>query len=605
MPESITVSQFSDWQSLRAFDQNGDDVISGEKETTALVNALRGGENPLSAEQAQAAVAKLHLKDAAVTQTLVKALTSVNAFAFDLTLRHDPVANWMTVADSHGSTIVDLSDRAPVDGTADSVPTTVVDPKTATGVAASTKTTKDLPLGGVVTEDGTFAATAIEMGFADAASLPYIQSMAAIGEREGFDLVINVTPSAQANLQKALAETIDPAYLTRIRLVTSDRATVWVQDSGEWRNGGKTVVAPVDIGDERFIQTAIMNARSARGMYGQVYQNGQLDDVTVVGKQGAVAAGNLTQVKAAAASILGAEMVQGQSYLEGGNVQTGVRANGETYALVGRDSVALTRAYLEKAQGRSVSEADIVALMAQDIGVKPENLYVVEQPGAFHLDMGMMLTGGDGILMNDAMAAFDHQVAWLRADYEAMKPAADSPEFASWQALGGKLDREIVRMKARAELQAKWEAQSQADLEKAGFTVTRVAGSYRDVSIPSPDGRLRLASPAMNFLNVQRLRNAQGENVAIGLGGTPRAQALFQQQVLTGKPGGLDRIYFLNETVTPITLRAQGGINCRTKLMTGVVTVPPTPQSHSGAVSPGVVDLPKAQGVSGRLATVD
>ena len=62
-------------------------------------------------------------------------------------------------------------------------------------------------------------------------------------------------------------------------------------------------------------------------------------------------------------------------------------ANGEGYAAIGKDSLAVSRAILEKERGHAVSEIELRSLIAADYDVKAQFLIAVEQPGNFHIDI--------------------------------------------------------------------------------------------------------------------------------------------------------------------------------------------------------------------------
>lgn len=135
--------------------------------------------------------------------------------------------------------------------------------------------------------------------------------------------------------------------------------------------------------------------------------------------QGLVEADRAQPVTAAISQARGAPMRESMMYLEGGNVLLGTLPSGEPYALVGRDSAAIARAVLAHHSGRPVSETEVRTAMAKDLGVDPARVFLVEQPGVFHIDMAMTLLRPGTVLLNDAMEALGLQTQWLREDYEA------------------------------------------------------------------------------------------------------------------------------------------------------------------------------------------
>src|SRR5204863_2865870 len=123
-------------------------------------------------------------------------------------------------------------------------------------------------------------------------------------------------------------------------------------------------------------------------------------------------------------------------------------------------------------RGQPVSEADVRAAVAKDLGVEPAHLFLVEQPGVFHLDMAMTLLRPGTVLLNDATEALALQTQWLREDYEAwrLRPDAGPPEdyrqeLAAWQQAGRDLEDTIQKLRKYAERFARFEARTLADVE--------------------------------------------------------------------------------------------------------------------------------------------
>jgi hypothetical protein len=282
--------------------------------------------------------------------------------------------------------------------------------------------------------------------------------------------------------------------------------------------------------------------------------------------QGLVEADRGQEAAAAVAAARRAEMREATTYLEGGNVLVGRLPTGEPYALVGRDSAAVSRALLERHAGRAVDDADVVAAMARDLGVAPDRLYLVEQPGVFHLDMALTLLKPGTVLMNDAFEAFRLQAGWMREDYEAWRPRRETfasaeayaPEFAAWREAGDDLDRTIGRLWKYAERFARAEARALGDLEAAGLRVLRMPGRFLHTARPWD-------RDVMNFLNGEAGTSARGGTFFLTQGGDPRAERLVAQRLLAPDTG-LDRVYFAPRLPSRDTLWEKGAIGCRVKV---------------------------------------
>jgi hypothetical protein len=282
--------------------------------------------------------------------------------------------------------------------------------------------------------------------------------------------------------------------------------------------------------------------------------------------QGLVEADRGQEAGAAVAVARGVELREATTYLEGGNVLVGRLPSGEPYALVGRDSAAVSRALLERHAGRAIEEADVLAAMAHDLGVAPHRLYLVEQPGVFHLDMALTLLRPGVVALNDAFEAFKLQAHWLREDYEAWRPRREAfasdetyaKEFAAWREAGDDLDRTIGRLYKYAERFARAEARALADLDAAGLRVLRLPGRFLHTARPWD-------RDVMNFMNGEAGTSARGGTFFMTQGGDPRAERHLARLLLAPETG-LDRVYFAPRLPSRDTLWERGAVGCRVKV---------------------------------------
>ncbi len=281
--------------------------------------------------------------------------------------------------------------------------------------------------------------------------------------------------------------------------------------------------------------------------------------------QGLVERDAAQEVGAAMAAARGAELREGMTYLEGGNVLVGGLPSGEPYALVGRDSAAVAATSLEHHFGRPVSEAEVIAAMAKDLGVESRHVVFVEQPGVFHLDMAMTLLAPGTVVLNDAFEAFRHQTSWLRDDHAAWRPrreaAASEEQYLRdldlWQQAGRHLEETIQKLWKYTERLARYEARTLADLQASGLTVLRVAGRFLHPARPSD-------RDIMNFLNGEAGTNPRGGTYLVTQGGDPRAERYIAGQLLA-LGTGLERLYVAPRLISRETLWERGGIGCRVK----------------------------------------
>ncbi|MBI1733921.1 MAG: hypothetical protein HYR51_01995 [Candidatus Rokubacteria bacterium] len=423
------------------------------------------------------------------------------------------------------------------------------------------------------------------INYTDATLVEYV---ARVGQLEGFSVVARVAPSSSwlDNL----------AHIPGLRTVrVAGVEYIWSEDILEIGLDGSFRMT-ARYGDRGLLRRAQFVDRIRR--YGPKITTAELDAIrrmpdregeppgdlpvellrnfpeTMFMIQGLVETDRGQEAAAAVAAARRADMREATTYLEGGNVLVGRLPGGEPYALVGRDSAAVSRALLERHAGRALDEADVVAAMARDLGVAPNRLYLVEQPGVFHLDMALTLLRPGTVVMNDAFEAFKLQSHWLREDYEAWRPrretfasgAAYAKEYAAWREAGDDLDRTIGRLWKYAERFARGEARALADLEAAGLRVLRLPGRFLHTARPWD-------RDVMNFLNGEAGTSARGGTFFMTQGGDPRAERLIARLLLAPETG-LDRVYFAPRLASRDTLWEKGAVGCRVKVEGDVVSNP-------------------------------
>ena len=361
----------------------------------------------------------------------------------------------------------------------------------------------------------------------DSASLGYINQMAAVGQVEDFHIVASCASGwDQERLEKKV-----PVNLTTIE--NPGRQDVWAEDHGEFTEDG-TMVVPAIL-KSTYDTGGVIQANRLKRFAGD-------EEIADFSEHGAVNERWTQQEALAAAMATGASGYKmAVSYVEGGNMMGGKRPDGSDYALVGKDSLAVTMDLLKK-NNRDHSTRDGLLQIARDYGYQAGEVVAVEQPGEFHLDMAMALAGPGQVLLNDAKAVADLQKGWVTEHY--------SHKFFQW----GK-KKQLAAIEERAEKLAVYEAMVEKDLQKAGLQVFRVAGCFPQTK----------ANSEMNFFNLRQGHNDRGETFAIALGGDEKAEQAFAHTLLSEIPSGYQRIHFLDRELTPLTLDMSGGIKCRTK----------------------------------------
>lgn len=359
----------------------------------------------------------------------------------------------------------------------------------------------------------------------------YAQQMAQIGQVEGFQVVL----AGHNDQIKDIEAELDSKRVKNISYMGLPEGEVWVEDYGEPLLQKGWVTPAIFEGD--WMREAIDDARKKRFPKDVPSNFGQL---------GQVHACQLQPTALGQAAALGGKAVQGLAYLEGGNTLTGTRPDGQPYALVGRDSLAVTRRLLEAKSDQQVNEA-----VGSDLGLPASSVFGVEQPGEFHLDMRMMPVAPGEIALNDAKAAAEQQIKWLKAELnQAIKEGGDAKE------LKAQFEERCTNLREEGEKRAKWEALTSRDLEAAGMKVHHLPGVFVDPDYPATD--------TSNFFNARHGVNEQGERFSIFMGGKPEEEAFVAEKLLHAELG-LTRLHFLDPSQTASTLSLQGGLKCRTK----------------------------------------
>ena len=397
----------------------------------------------------------------------------------------------------------------------------------------------------VVPKDATLNPTDISMYMRSTSdvSTRYAQQLSKIGQIEGFHVVAGIGGSL-GSFQSTLK-----GY-DNISLMEIPHGEVWMEDYSE-PSLNKGQITPAIFDDSYsggLVHEAITEGRKQR------FKGTGLDGKFAY--HGAVNQGKYQQAALARGTITKGPLRQALSYLEGGNIYTGSRQNGEGYVLVGKDSFHVTKKLLEKQTGKDWSDAEIKKVIAADLGLDAKNVVPIEQPGAFHLDMRLTAVAPGEIMLNDSRAACEQQLTWARdAVASALKNGEISQKQADKQL--AKIEDRAVGMREQAEKMVPYEEMTANDLKAAGFTVHRVGGSFVDPDQPGRD--------TANYFNARHFTNENGERISVLMGGQAHEEAFMAQKIFDMAHGTISRIHFLDPSVTQKTLDLWGGLKCRTK----------------------------------------
>lgn len=430
----------------------------------------------------------------------------------------------------------------------------------------------------VIPKDGTLNPTTIYMAHmpGDPVSAGFIAGMSEIGSVEGFHMTASGNAAGLKDLDRKLTP-VQKENVTQLR--NTGRYDVWREDHGEMTRALGTSV-PAFVGDGGLIRDALMHDRVERFYGVSLPDTLKGEDLAkriksrypraLFSTHGAVDSRQNQQGMIALGLAKNKPVRQNLSYIEGGNMLPGTLPNGDGYALVGKDSVAVTKAVLERDLKRPVTERETILALAKDLGMKPQNVHPVEQPGEFHIDMAMALIGPGQALVNDSRAAAEKQSEWLKDEYRAAKPEkpdadatklqkkAYAKKLKRWKGpLRDKLNEKLKNVRSGVSKRKYYENKVVADLKASGLKVIRMGAVFWNPDKPE--------QPIANFTNCRQGVNEQGQHFFIGLGGPPKAEEWVAQQLLEKLPTGIDRVYFLDRELTQGTLDMWGGIKCRTK----------------------------------------
>jgi hypothetical protein len=440
----------------------------------------------------------------------------------------------------------------------------------------------------VLPEDGTLLASRAHTFHdpRDDASVPTLACLAEVGASEGFTLVAARTerplgPDGRSGDADLAASLPTSAHALVLALPIAAVGDAWTEDSLQLDGEGAVRLPPaLSAGEAQAMRDAVRRARILRlagaepdpGLTGDSLARaaaGEHPEALAAVVLGAVALRDVRQARLETAARLGLAVKDVAAYVEGGDALLGLGPSGQPDALVGRDTLAATRWLLARRWGREPAEAEVRAAVGQALGLPPEAVVPVEQPGVFHLDLAVLRVGPRRVLLNDAREAARLQAGWLESDHP------DGPARAAW----------LAALAADARLAARLEDLAEADMRAAGFEVHRVPGLYREpraraLAGGEPDAALLAAwaaeghpSREQNFLNAELAVNARGERYMVALGGDPRAEAEVVGRLRHVLGDRLSRLYLLPPDLTAATLALRGGVGCRVRLE-GAATAP-------------------------------
>ncbi|MEM1368296.1 MAG: hypothetical protein AAGG02_09810 [Cyanobacteria bacterium P01_H01_bin.15] len=352
--------------------------------------------------------------------------------------------------------------------------------------------------------------------------LGYLRFFATQATHLGIRLEVLTNGEGEADVVTELAQP-QLAELDYRVVVSETPVLKWAEDSTEYLLNG--VVALPLVCDEdalRAAMTAGRRARWQRHLTPELLEPALTEDHLWIPLGVSVNDAKMVQQQRLAAQLRGQTTQSLPIYIEGGNMIVGEDADNRTIVLIGKDAIdASTK--VQGMTGEQLKELLVKAFQLED----PAQIIEVEQPGQFHLDMGLLFLGQGRVVVNDST------VALLNAKEMAeLAPCTTTETMASL-----------------LQIQHTLEAIAVVDLEAAGLQVMRenlANGVY------------------CNFCNGEFIASKTGQNYYITNGTVPETETHFRKlMVQTWQV--VDDVIFSPRELTHKSLQERGGVGCRIK----------------------------------------
>ena len=361
----------------------------------------------------------------------------------------------------------------------------------------------------------------------------------------GLHLNILTTEAGQADIMETLK---NPKYKGLSYTITLSKLAVseWAEDSTEFLQSGKLSVLH-DFDDGALDKGMSKGRRDRwRGMVPKEFAeapHGRHTENEWVPKGILVNAGTTGKTREEDAKGKDQDVGHIRTYIEGGNMLTGEDVEGNTIVLIGKDALAAT------AYAYQIGPDAIRKIIQEDFGLEsPYHVIFVEQPGKFHLDMGMLFIGHGIVIVNDSREQLREAVDRLKEmDFPATRKTA-----------------------AKLQLTVNLENQAARDLMASGIKVIRrklERGSYH------------------NFFNGEFVLGHDGKTYYLTNGGPEEEQAKFKSLMVEELKVVAD-VLFTPKAVAQASLREQGGVGCRIKGSPCLIDSPSSTTSKSKAKVP-------------------
>lgn len=351
----------------------------------------------------------------------------------------------------------------------------------------------------------------------------HLRFFAKIVQQLGLHLEILTDVSCQEEIKRELSKDNYPT-LNYTVIISQTPASKWAEDSVEYLQNGQ--IAALRLLDNDLLEWAIKTGRKER--WQKKMSADKLEDVLrdhhlwiLLGMRVNELKTGLERVRAAQTE--GQKVGYIRAYVEGGNMISAEDAEGNPMVLVGKDAIAAT------AHIYQLSDDDVRKVIAEDFGLENiEQVVCVEQPGKFHLDMGMLFIGNGVVILNNSSTA--------------LKDAVEMAELVPCDTTEQKA--------AKLKLQHSLEEDAAKDLQAAGLEVRRKA--------------LESEILLYNFFNGEFVEGSDGLNYYITNGGLKEQEKIFET-LMVKEWQVVQKVFFSPQKAAQKSLQDQGGVGCRLK----------------------------------------
>lgn len=353
--------------------------------------------------------------------------------------------------------------------------------------------------------------------------IEHLRFFATTAQKLGLRLEILTDKDCREEIAEELSKGDYEALGYRI-LVSQNPVSKWAEDSVEYLQNGQMAV--LRLFDDDLLEWAMKAGRRER--WREKVSPEDLEGVLQEDRLWILLGTRVNALKTVleheyVAQLQGQAVSHVRTYIEGGNMITGEDAAGNPVLLIGKDAIAAT-AHLYQ-----LTSDDIRRLVCEDFGLDSiEQVICVEQPGQFHLDMGMLFIGHGTVVVNDSSRALQDAV-----EMAAMVPCVTTEKMAAKRQLQFSLEEEAVK-----------------DLEAAGMEVRRK----------------NLASDVLfyNFFNGEFVEGEDGCSYYMTNGG-PKEQETEFKTLMVEAWQVVKKVFFSPLRAAQNSLQDRGGVGCRIK----------------------------------------